>query len=115
MLCGAHSEAFIIHNGHKVSVMGVHFKPGGSALSSRCLPELHNQIISLNELWHGRAELRDCLLKPCFGNSLLVLERFLLTIMQPLKRHAVVDFALREFGECRRRQLRERLSQQLAQ
>jgi len=31
MLCGAHSEAFIIHNGHKVSVMGVHFKPGGSA------------------------------------------------------------------------------------
>jgi len=46
--------------------------------------------------WHGRAaELRDCLLKPCFGNSLLVLERFLLTIMQPLKRHAVVDFALR--------------------
>jgi len=28
-----------------------------------------------------------------------VLERFLLTIMQPLKRHAVVDFALREFGE----------------
>jgi len=48
----------------------VHFKPGGAAFP---LPagELHNQIISLNELWHGRAaELRDCLLKPCFGNSL---------------------------------------------
>jgi len=62
------------------------------------------------------AELRDCLLKPCFGNSLLVLERFLLTIMQPLKRHAVVDFALREFGELpKAAMLRERLSQQLAQ
>jgi len=37
MLCGAHSEAFIIHNGHKVSVMGVHFKPGGSAFFPLCL------------------------------------------------------------------------------
>jgi len=49
MLCGAHSEAFIIHNGHKVSVM--------ECISNRAavplfpLPaELHNQIISLNEV-----------------------------------------------------------------
>jgi len=51
-------------------------------------------------LWHGRAaELRAIAKNPALETRLLVLERFLLTIAQPLKRHAVVDFALREFGE----------------
>jgi len=98
MLCGAHSEAFIIHNGHKVSVMGVHFKPGGSAAFFP-LPagELHNQIISLNELWHRRRTTRLLAKTPALEPR-LVLERFLLTIMQPLKRHAVVDFACVSLG-----------------
>jgi len=78
----------------------VHFKPGGSAAFFP-LPagELHNQIISLNELWHGRAAATRLLAKnPALETRFLVLERFLLTIMQPLKRHAVVDFALRVRG-----------------
>jgi AraC-like DNA-binding protein len=101
MICGAHSEDFIIDNHSKMSVMGVHFKPGGSA-SFFALPagELHNQIISLDELWHCRAaELRHRLLAaPTLETRFLVLERFLLMMMQPIDRHPVVDFALREFG-----------------
>lgn len=101
MICGAHSEGFIINNDSKVSVMGVHFKPGGSA-SFFALPagELHNEIISLEELWKGRAaELRQCLLEaPTLETRFLVLEQFLLMMVQSPKRHPVIDFALREFG-----------------
>lgn len=101
-ICGVHSSGFIIDNDSNVSFMGVHFKAGGGApffaLSAK---ELHNQIISLDELWNRRAgELRDRLLEvPTLETRFLVLEHFLLTVMaQPPKRHPVVDFALREFG-----------------
>jgi AraC-like DNA-binding protein len=81
--------------------MGVHFKPGSSA-SFFALPagELHNQIVSLEEVWKGRAvELRERLLEASTLEArFLVLERFLLTMVQPPKRHPAVDFALREFG-----------------
>lgn len=99
-ICGVYSEGFIIAKDQNCAVMGVHFKPGGSAaffaISGR---ELHNQIISLEELWQGSAtELRDRLLeKPTTRTRFLTLERFLLRMMQPLDRHPVVDFALQEF------------------
>lgn len=99
-ICGVHSEGFIIAKDQNCSVMGAHFKPGGSA-AFFAIPggELHNQIISLEELWQGSAiELRDRLLeKPTTRTRFLTLERFLLNLMQPLARHPVVDFALREF------------------
>lgn len=55
-ICGVHSEAFIIDNDSQVWVMGMHFKAGGGA-PFFALPagELHNQIISLDELWNHRA------------------------------------------------------------
>jgi AraC-like DNA-binding protein len=101
MICGAHSEGLIIDIDDKVCVMGVHFKAGGGtpffALPSG---ELHNQIVSLDELWNRRAgELRERLLeastiKTRFG----VLESFLLAqIRQQPEQHPVVNFALREF------------------
>ncbi|MEW6493089.1 MAG: helix-turn-helix transcriptional regulator [Cyanobacteriota bacterium] len=101
-LCGIHSESFIIDNDSQVCVMGMHFKPGGTA-PFFALPagELHNQIVSLDELWNRRAgELRYRLLEaPTLETRFLVLERFLLTLMvQPPERHPAVDFALREFG-----------------
>jgi AraC-like DNA-binding protein len=100
MICGVHSEGFIINNQRKASFMGVHFKPGGSA-AFFALPagELHNQLISLDELWQSRATgLRDRLLEAStLATRFLVLEQFLLTMVQPSKRHPVVDFALREF------------------
>ncbi|MGF1567629.1 MAG: DUF6597 domain-containing transcriptional factor [Nodosilinea sp.] len=99
-ICGVHSQGFIIAKDQNCSVMGAHFKPGGSA-AFFTLPggQLHNQIISLEELWQGSAtELRDRLLeKPTTETRFLALEQFLLSFMQPLSHHPVVDFALREF------------------
>ncbi|MBE9181174.1 AraC family transcriptional regulator [Oculatella sp. LEGE 06141] len=99
-ICGVHSEGFIISNDQTVSAVGVHFKPGGSA-AFFMLPagELHNQIISLDELWQSRAvELRDRLLESStLATRLLVLEQFLLTMMQPPKHHPAINFALHEF------------------
>lgn len=101
-ICGVHSEGFIIDNDSEVCAIGVHFKPGGGA-PFFALPagELHNQIVSLDELWNRRAgELRDRLLEVATVETrFLVLERFLLSVMaQPPERHPAVDFALREFG-----------------
>ncbi|MBD1866263.1 AraC family transcriptional regulator [Cyanobacteria bacterium FACHB-471] len=99
-ICGAHSKGFIINNDRRVAAMGVHFKPGGNAAFFK-LPagELHNQIISLEELWQGRAtELREKLLEtPTLSTRFLVLEQFLLTMVQSPERCPAVDFALREF------------------
>ena len=108
MICGIHSEGFIIRIDSKISVIGVHFKPGSSpaflALPAR---ELSNQRIGLDELWQGRAaELRDRLIEaPTIESRFLILEQFLLMVMQlpdravlQEHRHPVVDFALREFA-----------------
>jgi AraC-like DNA-binding protein len=99
-ICGPHSEGFIIHNKQQVAAMGVHFKPGGNTAFFK-LPagELHNQIISLEELWKDRAvELREKLLEASTLTARFwVLEQFLLTTMHPPERHPAVDFALCEF------------------
>jgi AraC-like DNA-binding protein len=108
MLCGAHSQGFIINNDSKISMMGVHFKADGSVPFFK-LPagELHNQRISLTQLWQGRSiELRDSpkerlrqrlLAASTWAARFLVLEKFLLMVMQPPDRYNAVDFALREF------------------
>ncbi|MBW4619605.1 MAG: helix-turn-helix transcriptional regulator [Cyanosarcina radialis HA8281-LM2] len=106
MICGVHSEGYIIRIDRKISVMGVHFKPGGTA-SFLALParELSNQRMGLDELWQGRAaELRDRLIEaPTTENRFLILEQFLLMVMQSpdratvLQKHPAVDFALQEF------------------
>jgi len=99
-ICGTHSQGFIIESDRQVSVIGVHFKPGGSI---PFLPfpagELHNQIVSLDQVWHHHAgELREILLAtPTLETRFLILEKFLIMMAQPPKRHPAVDFALREF------------------
>lgn len=110
MICGTHSEGYIIRIDSKISVIGVHFKPGGSTpflgLPAR---ELYNQRVGLDELWQGRAaELRDRLIAAAtLENRFLILEQFLLMMMHlpdrttvlQNHRHPVVDFALREFRQ----------------
>ncbi len=78
MLCGTHSENFIVHVDRKISVMGVHFRPGGgTAFFGLPAGELHNENISLDKLWQGHAaELRDRLLKTSLENRFSVLEQF---------------------------------------
>ncbi|MGL5835911.1 MAG: helix-turn-helix domain-containing protein [Waterburya sp.] len=81
-------------------MMGVHFKSGGNA-PFFTLPagELHNQRISLDELWQGwAAELRDRLLEsPTVASRFWVLEQFLLMVMKPLDRYPAIAMALQEF------------------
>ncbi|MEL6224808.1 MAG: helix-turn-helix domain-containing protein [Cyanobacteria bacterium J06627_8] len=99
-ICGAHSQGFIITRNQSCSVLGVHFKPGGStAFLSIPAGELHNQIISLEELWQESArELRERLLsKSTIKERFQTLEQFLFNVMQPPDHHRAIDFALREF------------------
>ncbi|BAZ40353.1 AraC family transcriptional regulator [Calothrix sp. NIES-4101] len=99
-LCGIQSQSLMIDNHSQISVMGVRFQPGGSVpffqIPAR---ELHNQVISLEELWSFHVEqLREKLLKaPTIKTRFLVLERFFLRMMQPQEPHTIVGFGLREF------------------
>ena len=60
-VCGIHSKRFIIEKNQNCSVIGANLKPGAGAVFFN-IPagELHNQIISLEELWlWSVADLRD--------------------------------------------------------
>lgn len=99
MLCGTHSENFIAQVDRKISVMGVHSRPGGGTAFFR-LPagELHNETISLDELWQGHAaELRDRLLAEPLENRFLALEQFLMQMLRSSTLHPAVDFAVQQF------------------
>ena len=102
MLCGTHSENFIIRDANKISVMGVHFKAGGGAAFFE-LPvgELYNERISLDEVWKIRAsELRDRLLQQSRPERRFwVLEQFLMQMMRSSDNHPAVDFALQQFQQ----------------
>jgi len=106
IICGAHSEPFVIDTASQASVMGVHFKPGGAFPFLR-LPagELRNAHVSLETLWGGKAvELRDRLLEAETPEARFrILERTLLTrAVRPLARHPAVAFALKEFQDTLR-------------
>lgn len=100
IICGVHSEGFIVDVDSEVCVMGVHFKAGGGTpFFALGAGELHNQILSLDELWNSRAdELRDRLLAtPTLATRFLVLEHFLVKMIQQPPQHQAVDFALNKF------------------
>lgn len=99
MLSGTHSESFIAHVDSKISVMGVHFRPGGAVFFGLPAGELHNKNISLDELWQGHAaELRDRLLQAFTPETRFgVLENFLMQMLRSPSRHPAVDFALQQF------------------
>lgn len=102
MLCGTHSENFIIHDANKISVMGVHFKAGGgSAFFNLPVSELYNERISLNEVWKTRAsELRDRLLQQSSPERRFwILEQFLMQMMRLPDDHPAVNFALQQFQQ----------------
>ena len=102
VVCGAHSEFFVIDTASQDAVIGVHFRPGG-AFPFLKLPngELHNQHVDLSSLW-GRqtaSELRERLLAaPTPDGKLRVLEQVLLDQSHgAFERHPAVAYALREF------------------
>jgi AraC-like DNA-binding protein len=101
LLCGPHSEYFVLDRDDQEAVLGVHFKPGGTVPFFRYpAGELHNRHVALEALWGERAgELRERLLAADTPDAKFrVLERVLLALAaRPLTRHPAVAHALREF------------------
>jgi AraC-like DNA-binding protein len=100
VLCGAHSEFFVIDTASQAAIMGVHFKPGG-AFPFLQLPagELHDVHVSLDTLWGTKAnDLREQLLDaPTPETKFRILEQFLLAqTARSLARHPAVAWALKE-------------------
>jgi len=105
LVCGAHSEYFVLDTACQQAVIGVHFKPGG-AFPFFKLPvsELRNSHVSLETLWHGLAgELRERVLAaPTPEAKFHVLEQVLLAAAtRPLVHHPVVAFALNQLPHAR--------------
>jgi AraC-like DNA-binding protein len=102
LLCGAHSESFIIDTDEQQSVIGVHFKPGGAApFLGVPAGELHNRQVGLEDLWGGAAPaLRERLVATKSPEAKLrVLERALLArAKRPPAMRPEVGFALGAFA-----------------
>ena len=102
VVCGAHSEFFVIDTASQDAVIGVHFRPGG-AYPFLKLPsgELHNQHVDLSAFW-GRqrvSELRERLVAASTPEAKLrVLEQALLEAARgTFDRHPAVAHALGVF------------------
>jgi AraC-like DNA-binding protein len=100
LLCGAHSEFFVIDTACQAAIMGVHFKPGG-AFPFLQLPacELHDAHVSLDMLWGAKAnDLREQLLDAKAPETRFrILQQFLLAqASRSLARHPAVAWALKE-------------------
>ena len=100
LLCGPHSEYFVLDRDEHESVLGVHFKPGGTAPFFRYrAAEFRNRHVALEALWGRRAgALRERLLAADTPEEQFrILERVLLAqAARPLARHPAVAYALRE-------------------
>src|SRR5262249_20396973 len=101
LVCGPHSNFFVIDTPSQAEVIGIHFKPGGAFPFFKFpVDELQNQHVGLDALWGARAtELRERVLgAPTPKARLEVLEGFLLAqALRGLERHPAIGFALREF------------------
>ena len=103
LIGGTRTESIVIDTAPQTTIIGVHFKPGGS-FPFLGLPagELHNTCVSLETLWGlNGAHLRDRLLEADTPEAKFhILEQTLLkqaTI--PLERHPAIAFALKAFQE----------------
>jgi AraC-like DNA-binding protein len=101
VICGPHSQFFVIDTAEQEVVAGVHFRPGGAYPFFK-LPsaELHNLHVGLDAIWGARAgEVRERLLAAKTPETKFsVLEEALLAAAGGrLDRHPAVAFALQEF------------------
>jgi AraC-like DNA-binding protein len=98
ILCGPHSDYFVIDTACESRVIGIHFKPGGiHAFVKEPLDEILNVHISLHTIWGSRvSEIRDELLASLVPDEMFrVLERRLLSLAtKDLERHPAVQFVL---------------------
>jgi AraC-like DNA-binding protein len=98
LICGAHSETFVIDIAARPALIGVHFKPGGAApFLGMPASELSNTRVTLEDLWGGAAsELKEALLEaPTWAARFRVLECALRARLGASpRRHPGVSFAL---------------------
>lgn len=98
LVCGAHSESFVIDIADRPALIGVHFKPGGAFPFLRMpADELRNVRVSLDALWGRMAsELKDRLLEArTWAARFRVAEEVLLAQLTGRPgRHPAVTFAL---------------------
>jgi AraC-like DNA-binding protein len=99
VVCGAHSESFVIETASCPTLLGVHFRPGG-AVPFLKLPadELTNMQVSLDALWGSLAsELKGRLLeaRTWTARFRIVAAVLLGRLTADPSRHPAVAFALR--------------------
>lgn len=98
IICGPHSNFFVIDTEEQASVIGIHFKPGGAYPFFKLpVDELHNLHVALEDLWGAEAGwLRERLLAaPTPEAKFQVLESCLIAqAFKPLENHAAVGYAL---------------------
>jgi AraC-like DNA-binding protein len=100
LLCGPHSEYFVIDTANESKVLGIHFKPGGIRPFMKApLDEILNTHVSLDMVWGLQAHsLRDELLESQTPEIMFkVLERRLLALaVHPFEQEPAVLYALNE-------------------
>jgi AraC-like DNA-binding protein len=100
VLCGPHSEYFVIDTAYESKVLGIHFKPGGiRPFIKEPLDEILNTHVSLDILWGSKAHcLRDELLESRTPETMFqVLERRLLALtVHTFEQEPAVLYALNE-------------------
>ena len=105
LVSGPHSGFFAIDTAQALSVLGVHFRPGGAFPFFRPpAGELHDAHVALDALWGPAAgELHERVLAaPTPRAKFRVLEQALLAqAARPLRRRPAVAFAVRELQRGR--------------
>jgi AraC-like DNA-binding protein len=101
-MSGPRSKSFLIERRATDRLLGVHFEPGGAfPFLGFHYSELHNQHITLADLWGERlADRLLCLLNeaPTVELKFRTLERWLMGIAnRPFQHHRAVTFALDRF------------------
>jgi AraC-like DNA-binding protein len=97
VVIGPHSRPFAIHVDRRQSVLGVHFKPGGvSPFLNLPADELHNQVVSAQDIWGETARtLRDSLNDASSIPEMLnLLERFLCMHLSSPLLHPAVSYGI---------------------
>jgi len=102
VLVGVHSRYSVIDAREQTAIIAVTFRPGGSwPFFEPAADELHNQHISLGDLWgcDGRSLRERLLAEPTPHDALRLLERELLAhALRPLQRRPEVEFALQRLS-----------------
>jgi len=106
IVCGPHSNYFVIDTAGESDVVGIHFKPGGlRPFAGLPMAELLNRHIPLSELWGTAAEeLLERLSDAGTAEERFdLLERLLPSFAgRPLERSSAIRYALTQLQEGRR-------------